>query len=118
MIDPQKETLGLEVGDVRLQVEPRLAAESPFRRCRNIVHQRSSPCCGPNTAWIATASHRLLVIDQFKAQRAGKCGRFPLPKGEGWGEGLQNIERSDPPHPNPLPVGERESRRAIVESVP
>src|SRR5215510_13029905 len=51
MIDPQKEALGLEVGDVRLQVEPRLAAESAsnsafFRRCRNIVHQRSSPCCG------------------------------------------------------------------------
>src|SRR5262245_25934845 len=42
------------------------------------------------------------------------CGQLPLPKGEGWGEGLQTIERSEPPHPNPLPVGERESRRAVV----
>src|SRR5690242_3116651 len=39
-------------------------------------------------------------------------GRLPLPKGEGWGEGLQTIERPEPPHPNPLPYGEREFRRA------
>jgi hypothetical protein len=26
----------------------------------------------------------------------------------GWGEGLQSIERSFPPHPLPLPCGERE----------
>jgi len=44
-------------------------------------------------------------------------GLLPLPKGEGWGEGLQTLDRSDPPHPNPLPVGERESRRARGKTV-
>src|SRR5262245_15170089 len=32
----------------------------------------------------------------------------PLPLGEWWGEGLRSIERSEPPHPNPLPKEERE----------
>ena len=32
-------------------------------------------------------------------------------RGEGWGEGV-TIERVVPPHPHPLPDGERESRRA------
>src|SRR5262249_45225847 len=34
------------------------------------------------------------------------------PKGEGWGEGLQTLVGLEPPHPNPLPRGERESGRA------
>ncbi len=43
MIDPHQEALGLEVGEVLLQVEPRLAPESAFlRRCRDIVHPVSS----------------------------------------------------------------------------
>src|SRR5215475_4602632 len=37
-------------------------------------------------------------------------------RGEGWGEG-GTIERLVPPHPLPLPVGERESRRARRETV-
>jgi hypothetical protein len=39
---------------------------------------------------------------------ATHAGALPLPKGEGWGEGLQTIDKSDPPHPTPLPDGERE----------
>ena len=35
-------------------------------------------------------------------------GYIRLRLGEGWGEGLKSIDRSDPPHPNPLPCGERE----------
>src|SRR6185295_5092434 len=38
----------------------------------------------------------------------------PSSVGEGWGEGLQTIDRSEPPHPNPLPAGERESRPAVL----
>src|SRR5437868_6958073 len=49
---------------------------------------------------------------RFEARPGRDCGQLPLPKGEGWGEGLQTIDRSQPPHPNPLPAGERESRRA------
>src|SRR5262249_32775360 len=79
---------------------------------------------GVLTAWIVARPSR-------------DCGRLPLPKGEGWGEGVQLIERNETPHPPPLPtpsrmfppsamslsdrigvnpgsVGERESRRAAV----
>jgi hypothetical protein len=52
----------------------------------------------------------------FEARRSHEHGRLPLPKGEGWGEGLQTIDESEPPHPLPLPAGERESRRAVIES--
>src|SRR5439155_3814286 len=39
MVDPHQEALGLEVGDVRLQVEARLAAEQALLlRCYDIVH--------------------------------------------------------------------------------
>src|SRR5215467_6143277 len=34
-----------------------------------------------------------------KARPSHECGRLPLPKGEGWGERLQSIEGSLPPHP-------------------
>src|SRR5262245_11358577 len=37
----------------------------------------------------------------------GKLGLLPLPLGEGWGEGLRSHDKPDPPHPNPLPRGER-----------
>ena len=50
---------------------------------------------------------------RLKARPSNDCGRLPLPKGEGWGEGLQTTDRSEPPHPRPLPVGERESLRAV-----
>src|SRR5262249_40984762 len=56
-----------------------------------------------------------LRASRLKARPRGTCGLLPLPKGEGWGEGLQTIERSVPPPPTPLPVGERESRRASLE---
>src|SRR5215813_6320579 len=56
----------------------------------------------------------MLRVNAFKARPSRECGRLPLPKGEGWGEGLQTIDRSEPPHPNPLPDGERESRRAVI----
>jgi hypothetical protein len=50
-----------------------------------------------------------------EARPSHEFGRLPLPQGEGWGEGLQTIDRSEPPHPNPLPDGERESGRAAME---
>ena len=51
---------------------------------------------------------------RLKARPSNDCGRLPLPKGEGWGEGLQTIDRFELPHPHPLPVEERESGRAVV----
>src|SRR5215510_9319251 len=54
------------------------------------------------------------LTESSEARPSQDCGRPPLPKGEGWGEGLQTIESSLPPHPHPLRVGERESRRAVV----
>src|SRR5215510_3843664 len=42
---------------------------------------------------------------------AGNCDllrRAPSPIGRGWGEGIWPLDRSEPPHPTPLPVGERE----------
>src|SRR6266850_5072996 len=54
-------------------------------------------------------------VNAFKARPCRECGLLPLPKGEGWGEGLQTIDRSEPPHPTPLPCGERDSRRAAVK---
>src|SRR5262249_25421030 len=80
------------------------------------------------------------VQTRWNAVQCRRHGLLPLPKGEGWGEGLQRIEGSDPPHPNPLPsrsrmfptsatslsdrtrvdpssVGERESRCARGETV-
>src|SRR5262245_25804018 len=56
----------------------------------------------------------MLPVNAFKAWPSRECGLLPLPKGEGWGEGLQTIDRSAPPHPNPLPAGEREYRRAAI----
>jgi hypothetical protein len=43
--------------------------------------------------------------------------------GKGGGEGLQTIESPDPPHPNPLPDGEREradfaARRQSAVDIP
>src|SRR5206468_2592689 len=56
----------------------------------------------------------MLRVNAFKARPSRECGLLPLPKGEGWGEGLQTIDRFEPPHPNPLPCGERESGRAVI----
>src|SRR5262245_29039015 len=53
----------------------------------------------------------LLRANRLKARPSGTCGLLPLPKGEG----LQTIDRRDPPHPLPLPDGERESRRAVFQ---
>src|SRR5262245_40366331 len=60
-------------------------------------------------------SSRVNRSSRFRARASRDCGLLPLPKGEGWGEGLQTFERFDPPHPNPLPCGERESRRAAMQ---
>src|SRR5262249_26973751 len=78
----------------------------------------------------------LLRANRIKARPHDICGLLPLPEGEGWGEGLQTIDRCDPPHPHALPPksyisdfginkcrtrvtpssdGERESRRAALE---
>src|SRR5262250_2711684 len=78
------------------------------------AHCRSRTCNGVNRDASLSDFERL----EFEARPSRDCGLLPLPKGEGWGEGLQPIERSEPPHPNPLPCGERESRRAVVEAVP
>jgi hypothetical protein len=42
---------------------------------------------------------------QIKARPSGKRGLLPLPKGEGWGEELQTIERSNPLTPSLSPMG-------------
>jgi hypothetical protein len=44
------------------------------------------------------------------------AGALPLPKGEGWGEGLQTIEGTDPPHPTPLRWGEREQAESAART--
>src|SRR5689334_8560374 len=65
--------------------------------------------------WLGDSIHRDRTSGrEIKAEASRECGRLPLPKGEGWGEGLQTSDRSEPPHPNPLPVGEREFRRAVM----
>jgi hypothetical protein len=48
---------------------------------------------------------------------ATPAGALPLPKGESWGEGLQTIDRSEPPHPTPLPCGEREQAESAATAV-
>src|SRR5215470_4196028 len=78
----------------------------------------------------------MLRVNALKARLSRECGLLPLPKGEGWGEGLQTINRSEPPHPiplhpksdisdfgiqecrtrvNPSSDGERESGRAVIK---
>jgi hypothetical protein len=52
----------------------------------------------------------------LKARPSHDRGLLPLPKGEGWGEGLQTIDGSEPPHPRPLRCGERESRHAAIKT--
>src|ERR1700704_5173944 len=52
---------------------------------------------------------------EFGARASRDFGLLPLPKGEGWGEGLQTIDNSEPPLSTTLPCGEREFRRAVVE---
>src|SRR5690349_9074307 len=58
-----------------------------------------------------------LTAVMHKARSGHELGRLPLPKGEGWGEGLQTIDRSETPSPQSSPCGERESRRAACQAV-
>src|SRR6185436_12349014 len=45
---------------------------------------------------------------EFEAWEWRECGRLPLPAGERGGvRGLRSIDSAVPPHPHPLPVGER-----------
>jgi hypothetical protein len=39
------------------------------------------------------------------ARASREHGLLPLPKGEGWGEGLQTIDQSDPLTPTLSPLG-------------
>src|SRR5918992_3173779 len=48
----------------------------------------------------------------FEANSFGDGGPLPLPEGEG-GEGLRSLDSIEPPHPNPLPCGERERTRRV-----
>src|SRR6516162_762990 len=45
---------------------------------------------------------------------AASSDALPLPWGEGWGEGLKSVDRSEPPHPDPLPSGEREHTESAI----
>src|SRR5712672_171252 len=57
------------------------------------------------------------LIDSLQCMAVPQARPAPSPRGgEGWGEGVP-IERLVPPHPHPLPVGERESRCARLETV-
>src|SRR5690349_13925403 len=55
-----------------------------------------------DSAWIKSST----------ANRRARSAPSPH-RGEGWGEGV-TIERLVPPHPRPLPDGERASRRAVI----
>jgi hypothetical protein len=56
----------------------------------------------------ATTTASPVRIMDLASSASSELGLLPLPKGEGWGEGLRSIEGLEPPHPNPLPAGERE----------
>src|SRR5262245_52840294 len=57
-------------------------------------------------------------LGRMESRASRKHGLLPLPAGERGGvRGLRTIDGAVPPHPRPLPVGERESRRAGIESV-
>src|SRR5438093_11139678 len=73
----------------------------------SVLLSRCQGSVGGTSASTANAS-----FGRMEPRACREHGRLPLPKGEGWGEGLQAIESSLPPHPHPLPVGEREFRRA------
>jgi len=48
--------------------------------------------------------------EQSFAQSSNEGGRLPLPIGERGGvRGFRSLDKFEPPHPNPLPSGERES---------
>ena len=70
-----------------------------------------------NSRWIAlgiTGAN----LGRMESRASRKHGLLPLPAGERGGvRGLRTIDGAVPPHPRPLPVGERESRRAGIESV-
>src|SRR5262245_49394513 len=70
--------------------------------------------------WVCAAILPAGAVERqlLSAGTSGECGLLPLPEGEGWGEGLQTSDSLVPPHPHPLPVGEREYRRAAPEVVP
>jgi hypothetical protein len=72
----------------RLNASPRLLA-----RPQGLRQRRSSGCSG---------------CSKMSRVSSARSGLLPLTLGEGWGEGLRRIEKSGPPHPHPLPVGERE----------
>src|SRR6185503_12653682 len=51
----------------------------------------------------------MMGIRASNPQRCGEFGGFPLPKGErARVRGFELTERASPPHPTPLPNGERE----------
>jgi hypothetical protein len=46
----------------------------------------------------------------------GRLGVLPLPWGEGWGEGVMPLDMLEPPHPHPLPCGEREHAEFLAST--
>jgi protein ImuA len=67
-------------------------------------------------AHIAAAAGFVVAVSSLRSSGRATNSSSPLPWGEvgarsAPGEGLRSIESHDPPHPNPLPAGERVSRR-------
>jgi hypothetical protein len=54
----------------------------------------------------------------LRARPSNRCGLLPLPKGEGWGEGLQTIESSIPLTPSVSPMGRGSPAVPCLQSAP
>src|SRR5262245_42679162 len=82
--------------------------------------RRVDNCCEQGRAANAACSlsQSKSDVSNFDHFRRAELGQARVRMGEGWGEGLQTIDKLEPPHPNPLPCGERESRRAAPKVVP
>src|SRR5262249_29394822 len=82
-----------------------------LRRCGELKPRLGARVCRTHTHDSCKAKGRL---DEMGVGR-GEFGLPPLPQGEGWGEGLCSLDRSEPPHPSPLPCGERERTECVAK---
>src|SRR5882757_5225172 len=124
---------------------PPLAGSKPPRMCRNVLlphpegptietnscssieSDRRSIAVTPRLSTVnvlsrsVTSSSGIVAGLLIRKRRRWSCrdlGVLPLPWGEGWGEGLWSLDRFEPPHPYPLPCGERGPTELADGSLP